>query len=460
MGATEEKVARFIVETKKSDISAESLKWAKIGSFDCMGVMLAGAAAEPGKILANLIKTLGGIPETTIAGTGLRTSRVLGALGNGTLAHALDYDDMAGWSHPSCVLFPPLISIGEPLGASGKDILDAYVIGFKVGEAINSGCPNYCDEETGWHATSIFGILGATAACARLLKLNVQQTIMALGTVGSMGGGLDQNLGSYTKGLHAGMASHNGVLACLLAKNGWTGTDRLFESNLGFLSAYVGRGAYNLQAIRGYLDERPVNIKVKIKRYPCCGGNHHSLDSLISLLTENNINFDDIDRVVVDDIPATAAPLLYFEPTSGFQGKFSLRYNLATAMLDKRVDIDSFTDAKLQRPQLREALNKVDLHIVIPADARYERKVVGYPVTVVLKDGRSFSRMTEIATMRGAPSNPLTEKELQGKFKANAALSLPKSAVARACDLWWNMEKMANISEGMEAVAQMTAAGV
>ncbi len=452
MGVTEEKVARFIVETKDEEIPREALKWAWVGSFDCVGTMLAGAASPPGKIMTKLIKASGGTPEATVVGTGLRTNVVMGALANGTLAHALDYDDQGGFGHPSCVLTPPLLTLGERLGASGKDILKAYVIGFRVGAAINAGC-RYVQQERGFHSTAIYGIMAATAACARLLKLNVEQTVMALGVTGSMGSGILQNFGTYTKGLHAGLADHNAVMACLLAQDDWKGTDRVFESKVGFLHSYVGNDLYDLEAIGNALDKRPLANEVAIKKYPSCGGNHNVLDAILSLMKENKINFEDIERVDIYGVPSIHYILLYPEPAYGFQGKFSIHYNAATAIIDKRIDHDSFTDEKLNRPEFRQAMNKLDIHLVPPWDPNFKPVSAENPVTITLKNGRTFSRTINRRTFHGSPADPLTDEEFATKFKANAALSLPKNMVDRACDLWWNMEKMADVREGLQAIA-------
>ncbi len=459
MGVIEEKVAQFIVETKDSELPAEAIRWAKIGSFDCLGVTLAGAASPPSKIITRFIRELGGKPETTVVGTGLRTNCTLGALANGTLAHALDYDDVAGddgngaWAHPSVILLPPLISVGERMGASGKDILDAYVIGYKVGQAVFDACYYYNDEEQGFHKTSIFGVLAATAACARLLKLDVKQTINAMGTAGSMGGGLDQNIGSYTKGLHAGLASQGGVTACLLAKDGWTGTNRLLESKIGFLACYAGKNMYRLKTILDALEKRPITFSLRIKGCPCCGGSHAVLDTLLLLLRTNDVRFEDIQRVTVDNFPYNSPVMLYPEPASAFEGKFSLHYTLAMAMIDKRLDVDSFTDEKMSRPQYREALNKLDVRAVLPWDIHYAPKTTENQVTIVMKDGSTFSKLTDKRHARGTPLNPFRDDEIQAKFKVNAGLVLSQKEAERACDLWWNIEQMGNIADGLKAVA-------
>ncbi len=459
MGAIEEKIARFIVETRDSEIPAKARKSAWLGSFDCIGVMLAGSVSPPGKIMANLIKEAGGRPETTVVGTGLRTTPILGALANGALAHALDYDDMGGnWGHPSCVLTPPLISLGERMGASGKDILNAYVIGFRVGSALSSGC-RFNQAERGFHSTAIYGIMSATAACARLLRFNVEQTMMALGAAGSMGGGILQNFGTYTKGLHAGLASHSAVMACLLARDGWKATDKVFDSKVGFLHAYAGKDMYDPEAIANALDKRPLSIDIIIKKYPCCGSNHSALDSVLSILNENSIEFEDIKRVDVYDMPHVSWVLLYPEPAYGFQGKFSIYYNVATAMIDKRIGIDSYTDEKLNRPEFREAMKKLEIHVLPAWDAAYTHTAAENPVTVTLKDGRTFRKATDRHKMHGTPADPLSDEELLNKFRSDAALSLTRRMMNRACDLWWNMEQMSDIREGLKAVAGRRSAG-
>ncbi len=455
MRTIEENIARFIVETKDEEIPPDAIKSAKCGCFDNVGTMLAGAASPPGKIMTKFIMEAGGTPQTTVVGTGLRTNPVLGALANGTFAHALDYDELYwDWGHPSCVLLPPLISLGERMDASGIDILKAYVIGFRVGSIIFSGAPNLqmqrIQSERGFHSTAIIGTMAGTAACARLLKLNVEETIMALGTVGSMASGLVLNFGTYTKGFHAGLASHSAVMACLLAKDGWKGTDKVFEGKKGFLHAYVGKDRYNLEAIRNNIDKRPLSVEIAIKKYPCNGVVPNMIDSIVSLLTEKNIDFEDIEQMDVYNMP----DLQYSEPAYGFQGKFSGPYIAATAMIDKRIDIDSFTDEKLNRPQFRQAMSKLVGHI--KSSQEFDQHLSNETlVTIKLKDGRTFRRSNQrnYSSMHGSIVDPLTDDEIAFKFKANAALILPKNLVGRACDLWSNLEKMANISEGLKVVA-------
>ncbi len=455
MGVTETRLAQFIVQTSDSQIPSDAISWAKKGSYDCIGVMLAGVASPPGKVFTRFARELGGPPEITAVGTGMRLPLLLGTLINGGLAHALDFDDMgSGWGHPSCVLLPPLVSLGERFGASGMDVLNAYAIGFEVGSAITAGCPHYVQQERGFHGTSIFGTLVAAAACARLLRLNESQTLMALGVAASLAGaGIVQNFGSYTKGLHAGHADQNAATACLMAKNGLVATDKFLESKAGFLHAHAGKDMYDLNIIRESLGKWRLSKGLTIKKYPCCGAIHPSLDAILPLINENKVKLEDIERVDLYGMPGGHHILLYPEPTDSFQGKFSLYYSVATAMIDGKVNIDSYAPEKLARPEFRQALDKLDVHIMTVWDPNYTPGPVENPIVIKLKDGTTLRKSVNRQYVRGTPANPLKDEEIISKFKANAALALHGEAVAAASDTWWDLEKMPDVRDGLKLVA-------
>lgn len=453
MGTTEERIARFIVETKDEEVPPEALRTAGDAAFDCVGVALAGAAQPLGKMMLEMTREEGGNPEATVIGGGLRTSPTMAALANGTLAHALDYDDMGAFGHPSVVLLPPVLALGEQLGASGREILDAYVIGFEVAANL-SAASHYVQTEGGFHSTAIFGTMGATAAAARLLELDVEQTVMALGIAGSMPAGVVQNFGTMVKPLHAGMASRNGVLAALLAKKGYVGTDMIFESKVGFFSTYVGEGNYDLEkAVNGLGNPFRLQDALVVKKYPCCGTNHSALDSLLSLTREDHLSFEDIAEVTVEGLPYLSHVLLYPQPKQGLNGKFSIHYNVAAAMLDGKVAIDSHTDQMLHRPLVREALAKVHVEVQSRWDPGYTAAPTETPVTIRLKNGRVLTRSTNRHTMHGTPKDPLSRDELVGKFESNAGLTLAPNVVRRAADLWLHVDQVPDIRQAMDAVA-------
>jgi 2-methylcitrate dehydratase PrpD len=452
VAATEQTIARFIVETKDEAIPSEAVRTARDAAFDCVGTALAGAAQPLGKIMLEMTREEGGTPEATVIGGGLRTSATTAALANGTLGHALDYDDMGGFGHPSVVLLPPVLALGERLGASGRDVLNAYVIGFEVAINLNAAS-HYVQTEGGFHSTAVFGTMGATAAAARLLRLDVQQTVMALGIAGSMPAGVCQNFGTMVKPLHAGMASRNGVQAALLAKKGYLGTDMIFESKVGFFSTYIREGHYNLErAVSGLGKPFRLQDSLVIKKYPCCGTNHSALDSVLSLMREEKLSFDDVVQVTVDGLPYLSHVLLYPKPTRGINGKFSIHYNVAAAILDGKVAIESHTDEMLERPAVKDALGKVHIEVQSRWEPGYSAGPTATPVTLRLKDGRVLTRSTNRHTMHGTAKDPLSRDELVAKFRQNAGLVLAPDAAKRAADVWLRLDELPKVREAMDAV--------
>jgi 2-methylcitrate dehydratase PrpD len=451
-GHAERRIAEFIVETDAGAIPAECYRAAREASFDCIGVMLAGVPEPHGRMIVELASGEGGPGPCTIVGTSVRTSATMAALANGTLGHALDYDDMGGFGHPSVVLLPAALAAGEVAGASGRDVLAAYILGFEVARHL-SRAATYNQGERGFHSTVVFGTLGAVAAASRLLGLSVEQTIMALGLSGSMPSGVVQNFGTHTKPLHAGMTCRSGVMAAMLASKGWLACDNIIESKVGWAAAYIGAGNYDPQAmVKDLGSQWTIQDTIVIKKYPCCGTNHSALDSLLALEREHRFRWDQVAEVEVAGLPDISHVLLYPEPRYGFQGKFSLPYNVATALVDGRIDIDSYTDERLARPELAEALRRVDVKVVSRWDPAWSPHPRETPVTVRLEDGRTLTRSTNRHTMHGTPADPLTADELKGKFRRNARLCLDPAHAERALGLWWEIDTAPRITEALAGV--------
>ena len=453
MAKTEERIAEFIVDTDAGDIPAESYRAAREACFDCVGVTLAGAAQPHGRMIADFVAAEGSRGDCSVIGTSVKTAPSMAALANGTIGHALDYDDMGGFGHPSVVLLPPALAIGERDGISGKELLTAYIIGFEVGRHLERGS-HYVQGERGFHSTAVFGTIGATAVVSRLLGLDRRQTVMALGIAGSMPSGVLQNFGTYTKPLHAGLSSRSGVMAALLAKAGYLACDNIVESKVGWAAAYIGEGNYDPEAMVKDLGTLWTSRDtIIIKKYPCCGSNHNILDSLLALMREHRFTADEVEEVEATGFPAISHVLLYPDPDSAFQGKFSVHYNIASALVDGKIELESFEGDRNQRPELRDALSKVEIKVVSKWDPSYHPHPTENPVTVRLKDGRVLTRTTNRHQMLGSPANPLTEEELTAKFRRNAGLSLSDEQTEQAIRLWWRLDELPNVREAMAPVA-------
>src|SRR5579863_7732270 len=260
--------AQFIVSAL---IPERALAVARNAFLDTIGVALAGAA-EPGSRIVQRLAASEGAGSCRIWGTTLKASATWAALANGVAAHALDFDDMCfvSLAHPSAPLVATALAIGESIGASGRALLEAYVVGFEI-EAILGRTMNPKHYQQGWHCTSTLGTVGAAAAASRLLQLDTRATTHCLAIAASEASGLKENFGTMTKPLHAGLAARNAVLAGLLAQQGFTASERALDGPQGFLIAMASEKSH-LRELAGNLGTHweILETGITIKLYPSC----------------------------------------------------------------------------------------------------------------------------------------------------------------------------------------------
>ena len=455
MAATEG-LARFLVNTSYDHLPPEAVEAAHRAVLDTLGVALAGSREQAGRLVEALAAEASGTPEAAVWGRPLRLPAAEAALVNGVFAHALDFDDVndSMRGHPSAPLLPAVLALAEKLGAGGRQVIEAFVLGFevecKLGRAM--GRSHY---ERGWHATATLGTLGAAAACAPLLRLGEMATRMALGLATSMASGSRQNFGTMTKPFHAGQAARTGLLAALLAGRGFTADADILEAPLGFGSLFAPDGDWSPEEAVARLGDpwEIVSPGVSVKRYPCCFATHRALDGLLELRGRHGLRADAVERVEVVMPRGAALPLIYSRPRMGLEGKFSLEYCLAAALLDGGVGTASFVDTAVERPEAQALLRRV-FSCEGPGEAT--AVVDGYAeVTVITDDGSRFE--VRVDHPRGSPQAPLSWEELVGKFRDCAALALPAAAVERVVTLVEHLEELADVGE---LTAALTAAEV
>ena len=448
MGATE-KIANWIVNTDYEDIPPDAIRVANESCFDLLGVILAGSTEPVAGIIQQYVADQGGVDEATVLASGQRSASSQAALANGTMGHALDYDDFGGFGHPTVAIFPALMALGEKTGATGRDLLEAYVVGCEVGLALQH-YTKYNQMEKGFHATAVIGHIACTAACAKLLGLDERQTTMALGMAGSMAGGLIHNFGTMTKPLHAGLVCRDGITAAQLAQRGLTSGENIIEHPLGFARTVLGPGIYDLEDMSDNLG-KPFRVQdaLMIKKYPCCGGNHSMLDSLFSLMREHDFTYDDVVSAEVAQ-PYLSIVMMYGEPDTGLQGKFSSQYAVAAALVDGEMGIDTFTDEKVQEPAMKETMQKVNQRVVAKAEELSVDFDQGIPVKITLKDGRVLEHSTTRQNILGSQHNPWGFDNIKAKFEVNAALALGRERVSDTVDTWSDITQVQDISEAIQ----------
>ena len=446
MGATEN-VAKWVVNTSYEDIPPDAIRVANESCFDVLGVILAGSAQPVGGIIQQYVSDLGGSPDATVLSSGQKTSVANAALANGTMGHALDYDDFGGFGHPTVAIFPALLALGESIGATGRDLIEAYVIGCEVGLAVDHATRYHQNQmHRGFHSTGILGRLGAAAACAKLLKLDEHQTTMALGMAGSMASGVIHNFGTMTKPLHAGMTCRDGVMAAQLAQRGLTAGEQILEHPVGFVQTVIGEGHYELDEMAENLG-KPFRIQdaLIIKKYPCCGGNHAMLDSLFSMMREHNFTYEDVAHAEIDQSYVSTV-MLYTEPDDPLKGKFSAKYNVAAALVDGGIGIDTFTDGKIADPKLQETMEKVTMNVKSKWEQEGGIVSKGVPVRITLKDGRVLAHETPREEILGGQLNPWGFDSIKGKFDVNASLILSKDRVQETIETWSDITQVDDVA--------------
>lgn len=443
MGTTE-KLAHFIVETGYEAIPAAVVHAAKRVMIDTVGVMLAGSQEPSGRLIASFVRKLGGNPHARVVGTGFKTSSPNAALANGTMGHALDYDDVVVAGHPTVALLPAILALGEEVGTSGKAVLESLVIGFEVWGTLAASGIN--PRASGFHPTAIFGTMAAAVSASKLLGLDVEQTRMVLGLAASHAGGMGRNRGTMTKPYHAGKAASHGVVAAMLVQQGFTATPDIIEDRFGFYDAFSegdgtedGRMTEHLG--KPYVLQSP---GVSVKKYPACYYTHRSIDAILELQARHAIAPEDVDEIRCEAGSTLANTLVYHEPANYLQGKFSMEFCLATALVERRLGLRQITDEKVSDPKVRELMQRVRLHFAGVPIAEQD------VVSVRLKDGKQFSLGVERA--RGAAEVPLTDEEIIAKYRDCASVVLPQDKAERALDQMLNLEQLQNINAFMDVL--------
>jgi 2-methylcitrate dehydratase PrpD len=403
---------------------------AAVAVLDTIGVTLAGASEPAARIVQQVVDVDGG-DACAVFGTSLRASASGAALANGTAAHALDFDDMCfvSLAHPSAPLVPATFAAAEFVGASGRALLDAYTVGFEV-EARFGALMNPRHYQRGWHCTSTLGSIGAAAAASRIFGLDPTAAGHAIAIAASEASGLKENFGSMVKPLHAGLAARNGVLAASLARNGMTASALALDGPQGFLHAMDSEGA-GLAAAIADLGSRweILDTGITVKLYPSCAGTHPSLDAILDLRRRERFTADDVERIDVDVDAITPTVLLYAQPASGLEAKFSMPFCAAAAVVFGRVGVDTFEAASLTDPAVAALMTRVTMR-VDPSFDNGAPALTQARVIIRLRDGRVVTQGANGA--HGYPTQPASDHELDQKFLGCARRTLTERGGERA----------------------------
>ncbi len=417
-----------------------------------VGLALAGSTEPCSRIARDFVKGNGGNPVATVIGAGFKISQPDAAFANGIAAHALECDDadLEVLAHPSPVLVPALLAVGEACTSSGRDILEAYIIAWEVLGAIGRAVQlNFDHSVRGWQATGTIGTFGAAMGAAKLLNLDADQIRMALGIAGAEASGTMVHWGSMGEPFIAGHAARNGVVAALLARQGFTAAPKILESRWGFFNLYSGEGNYDAARVPRKLGNPYTFVSpgALIKKYGCIAPIQIPFEAMQELVKREAFSPEDLEWVEDGVSPQLHDDAAYPEPENAIQARYSPWFSIAAGIVyPDLVGLAPYEQERIADPRLRGLLKRIRIY-VHPELANADRTTslgVNY-LKVRLKDGREFSIRADKAG--GFPGNPMSKDELVAKYRYCAGRALSGSEVDRSTELINTLEKLEDIGE-------------
>lgn len=389
-------LSEFVVNTNFYDLPQAAVVIAKKAILDGISVGIAASSEQPSQIVVRFAEK-NGKGSSSIFRNSCKVPSFLAALANGTMMHALDFDD-ENWEsiiHPTAVILPGLLAIGEERESTGKDVLTAYILGFEAAVKLGKVVQPY-HREIGWHATCTLGTIGSAIACGKLLNLNVIQMQYAIGIAASQACGIIGNFGTMTKPFHAGKAASNGVIASKLAQEGLTANENIITANLGFCEVFGKDRQFNLDSFN-YLGNpfEIIDSGIYIKKYPSCFSTHTSIEGALKLINEHDIKSSDIDKITCIMHPRNLRTVNRPDISNPFEARFSAQYCISVAILDGTVSMEHFDSNRFPLDnRVREIINRVEVKgdPTIGADAKKEIGRASSKIIIRLKDGREFSK--------------------------------------------------------------------
>lgn len=422
-------VACFLATARLEDMTDRTRTRAAQHLTDSLGVMLAGTTSDLAAPLRRFLHAAGDAGEAAIAGGSGSVTPAMAALCNGTLGHALDFDDAnsAMRGHPSVPVLAALMALPSEKAVPGRDLLEAFIVGIEAATRLSQGLAITPDMPNGWHFTGTMGTFAATGALARLVGLSEAQICNAFGIAGSMASGLHANFGTMTKPLHSGLAARNGLTAVLLTQAGFTAYPAILDGNDGLAATHGGPAAdlSNIAALLGkpyIFDQAPFGTHLKL--YPCCYAMHRALGATLQLVRDEPVAAADVARVICRVLPHSMRPLKFRRPKTGFEGKFSMEYGLAAAVLDGRIGLSTFTDAAVQRAEIARMIGRIqvveDLACQVSADGTMLPETHSFTsrgfVEVTLEMTNGTSRSCRVYDADGSAARPLDWQRVGEKF--------------------------------------------
>jgi 2-methylcitrate dehydratase PrpD len=446
-------VAEWVEGATYESIPPVGIDRVKERVIDSLGVMFAGMAVDSGRIISEWVRDIGAREESTVIASDLRTTAAFATLVNATAGHALEYDDTAVFSgHFSNPVTAAALAVGEKLGASGEDVVLAWMVGYEViaavAKATNTPLGNSL-LNNGFFNQGFYPVFGVAALTGKLMGLDAWQIRMAFGNAATAMSGMMKNRGSHSKAFTAGNAAMHGVIAAELASRGFTANEDIFDTDIGaarLMNLEYGEAEAMLEGLgEWHMAEFGSNLRL----HASCMAGHWSAEAMREIIETEKIDPSEIASIhaTVNDFLMPSKP--YHAPTTGLTAKYSVEYDLAALALDGRLGNEQFTDEAVNRPAVRALMDKVELELVegLPGSVPLESTV-----TVVMKNGQRYQAKNNVT--RGNMGDPLSREELLAKFAECSDPLLSPAARDEIIALCDRLEALPDIRKLTSALAK------
>ncbi len=440
-------LAGFAADLRYGLLDPDLIAKFKTYLLDAIGCALHGTSQPWAQIVADYVKEQKGKREATLWLQNFRGPSANVALGLGVMIHSFDFDDYHNAKiHPGAPVIPAALSLGEAIGASGRDVLTAMVAGYETMIRVSLATGPNASRLRGWHLTGTTGTFGAAAAAGNLLKLGADDMASALGMAGTQSAGLWAFLadGAMSKRFHPGRAAQSGVMAAQLACRGFRGPTQILETeDGGFCRATSDQ--IDLSLITKDLGTAFMSGETNIKPYACCASSHSAVDAILAIRKEHSFEVSDIEKVFVKTAAGVRVQCGFPYRAKGVvEAQMSLQFIAAVVLTEGAAFPEQFSEAKIADPSLMELARRVEVVLDSDIDKLYPKR---YPnrVEIILRDGRRFE--VRIDFPKGSAAQPMSFDDVAAKFRSLASFAVTADRAERIVDTVDGLEELEDIRE-------------
>lgn len=444
---------------KYEDLQPSVVEAVKSEVLDSLANALGGSSKAGVVELIDIIKEWGGKEQSTIIAYGIKCPTPNAAQVNATMIHALDYDDghPKALVHTGCTTVPTCLAVAERMGGiTGKELITTIALGVDFMARLSlASRPGSDLMEVGWHPTALYGYLGTAAMAARIMGLDQEKMLNALGIAYHQCAGNMQCIhdGALTKRMGPGLASRGGITAALMAEKGITGAKNCLEGRAGLFNVYHG-GDYDIKILKAGLGKRFETENIGFKPYPCCGHGHAAIDATLSLRSRYRIKANQVQAITVYGGGAAYALCVPEEvkrnPKNIVDAQFSIPWAVATALVNGKVTLEDFTEKSIKNENILQISQKVTGQL----DPDLTRHGVGPTrLSIKMKNGAEYTEYVEFCL--GSVERPMTIDDCVKKFRECYPSSIKPLSADIAEKIIENILHLEDVKDATEIVRML-----